>query len=152
MTVSIPYTLLYTFFTLIGYLTFSRELVLPQLALFYLMVRIGCIWTLVTPVYFSRALGRAKERVVARYRGHLEESFKSLLEDPSPEHLERYHWLKAQQSEVLDITTAALGVSVRTGVVAVNAYILVTAFLYPFAKFRVSPQDAVDWFSATFMR
>lgn len=150
LTVSVPYALCYTMLTIIGYLSFSVRLVVSQLVLFYFMTGMGCVWTLVTPLYFSRALARAKEKVVARYRVHLEDSFKTLLEDPNPQHLERYHWLKLQQKEVLDISTRTLSTPVLIGVIAINTYILMIAVLYPFAKFHISSTDIVHWLQGTF--
>lgn len=150
--VSVPYTIVFSSLTLVGYLTFSKDLVVAQLGLFYLMVGVGYVWTLVTPVFFSRALARAKEKVVAQYRAHLEEAFRTLVESPTEEHLKRYHWLKAQQQEVLSIGTRTLSGPVLMGILLINTYILTVAVLYPFAKFGISARDAMGWLTTTIGR
>lgn len=148
--VSIPWTGCYFLLTLVGYLTFSKNLVFSQIALFYFMVSLGCVWTLVTPLYLSRALSKAKERVLAQYGEHVEGAFRVFLENPTQEHLDRYRWLSTQQSEVLAIRTGALSHKALAGVVLLNVFILSTAFCYPFVKYNISPGDVGQWLMQTF--
>jgi hypothetical protein len=144
--VSIPYTLEYLMFTMIGYLMFSKGIIVIQLALFYFMVSLGCIWTLVTPLYFSKALLKAKEKVISKYSEHIEEAFKILLNNPNNDNLERYHWLKKQQKEFLSLKTLTLTPWTLIGVLCVNILILSTALWYPFIKWDISLSSVLLWF------
>lgn len=90
LALSLPWTAYYTLFTVIGHATFSVQLVFSQPALYYFLVSLGTIWTLLTPLYLSLALGHAKARVLARYGEHIDVAFRKPVENSIQENADRY--------------------------------------------------------------
>ena len=149
--VSLPWTACFTLLTLIGYTTFSTELVFSQVALFYFMVAMGMIWTLVTPLYLSLALAHAKERVLVQYGEHIDMVFRKLVESPSQENADRYRWLATQQTELLRIRTGAISAWTLFGVISLNTYIVAVSLAYPFLKYRTGLDEIHQWFNRVFL-
>lgn len=149
--VSIPYTILFFTLTLIGYLSFSQEVVVAQLLLFYFMVCIGLVWTILTPYYFSNALKKAKDNVLAKYNRHIENAFQELISHPDSESLEKYKWLKNQQKEMLSISTSSFTITITIGIILLNMFIVTVAILYPFFKYQAYYSDVLLWLEQTFI-
>lgn len=149
--VSVPWAFDYFAFTLIGFLTFSNNVIVIQLLCFYFMVGIGCIWTLLTPYYLSKSLDNSKNRILSKYSEHLEIAFNRLLDNPNQENLERYHWLQRQQKEFVNIKTSPLSRSTIVGIALINLFIFSIAVLYPFLKFKISFEDVINWLKFTFI-
>lgn len=142
--VSIPWAVCFSLLTCIGYLTFSKNLVFSQLALFYFMVGFGLIWTFLTPIYLARALGSSKEKILATYGEHLDVAFRRFLEAPTSENSERFRWLKDQQVELLRIRGSSMSKLTFAGLVVVNAYVLGVASIYPLLKFNIKPNQIYE--------
>ena len=115
------------------------------------MVGLGCVWTLLTPYYFTKSLSKSKDKILSKYSEHLENSFDRLVENPNQENLDRYHWLKSQQKEMLNIKTSPIATTTRIGIIIINAFIILTSLLYPFLKFKISFPDIINWFNITFI-
>ncbi len=149
--ISLPWTFDYLAFTIIGFITFSNSIIFLQLSLFYFMVFLGCIWTLVTPYFFVVSLSKSKVRMISRYSEHIEKSFNKLIDNPNDENLEKYRWLIKQQSEFLNIKTNPLSLGTRISIYLLNFFIIVSALFYPFLKFNISTEDIQKWFNSMFI-
>lgn len=149
--VSLPWTACYSLLTLIGYGSFSKNLVISQLLLFYFMISVGLVWTLVTPVYLRSAIVSSKEKLLSMYGEHLDTAFSEFLVAPSKDSAERYAWLKDRQRDVLEIGGAAMSRLTLVGVITVNVYIILVGLLYPFFKFDWSLRGVLDQFGRAFL-
>jgi hypothetical protein len=125
--------------------------VISQLLLFYFMISVGLVWTLVTPAYLRSAIMSSKEKLLSMYGEHLDTAFSEFLVAPSKESAERYAWLKDRQRDVLEIGGAAMSRLTLVGVITVNAYIILVGLLYPFFKFDWSLRGVLDQFGRAFL-
>lgn len=131
----------------IGYISFSEHHAWLQLTLYYVMIFLGCLWTVLGPWSFSKALGKAKDQALQDYNMHVEDAFRTFLGAPDERSLERYNWLRKHQREVIGIRSSGLLAPTWTGFVITNLVILVVGISYPFAKFHVQlPTALSSWF------
>jgi len=149
--VSVPWTSLGFCFTVLGYLSFSKDIILIQLALFYFLIFLGITWTVLTPFYFSKSLGKAKNKIVVRYGHHIEENFNAFLNNPDNKNLERHKWLINAQDEILKIKTTIISKGDFIGILGINVFILAIGILYPFVKWNISFSDLIEWFQSVFI-
>jgi hypothetical protein len=148
--VSLGLYVIFISFTMIGYFTFSRQIVIIQLVLFYFFIYLGCIWTIITPYHFSKSLSRAKDLVLFKFREHLEERFTSFISNPTVENLENYQWFIRAQRSILKIKTKAISNIDNLGLILINILIFLTAIIFPLVQFKVKISDIVNFIATIF--
>ena len=109
-----------------------------QLAFYLVSIVIGMSWSLLAPIYFSRAIANARDAVLSQYGDHIEDALHSFVFDPNDKNLAKCKWLIENQRVLDGIQASLLSRRDLAILTILNIVIVATAVSYPLLKWNVS--------------
>ncbi len=97
------------------------------------------IWSLICPIYFTRAIAKARNVIMARYGDHVEIALQEFVANPNEKSLQRYSWLLENQRALDVIRFSLLSITSIALLIIANVLILIIAVSYVMLKWDSFP-------------
>lgn len=109
-----------------------------QIVFYIVFIIFGLSWSLLAPIYFSRAIAKARDAVLSQYGDHIEDALHAFVSDPNDKNLEKYKWLLENQMYLNGIQASLLSSRALGILTILNIVIVAIAVSYPVLKWNAS--------------